>query len=189
MFSPDRHRHPILLKPLLPTALILVGAAEGVTFQRLPPNSSGRSSASIGSNYTKGLARAFCGVRPGCFRVHLNSPRPRASFQVAPVGRQDVPAYRQEARRVHDAAADLKSPLRMSRTDTRCIWFSEAVSRHDLAAAYRRSRVGLVDANPGRDEPGCERSMWAASGSGGSRRADIVPERPGGRRGTDRKRY
>ena len=55
----------------------------------------------------------------------------------------------------------------------RCTLVSEAVSRHDLAAAYRRSRIGLVTPIRGRDEPGCE-GVCGSSESRGSRRADIV---------------
>ena len=63
--------------------------------------------------------------------------------QVAPEGRQDVPAYRREARQVHHDAARVNR--RFGHPGRPAVHLlSEAVSRHDLAAAYRRSRIGLV---------------------------------------------
>jgi len=125
---------------LASTASISSEPLKGI-FQGLPPNV--RTIIGVDRlDYTKGLPARFAAYA----RLLSRSPELASTtrfVQVAPVGRQDVPAYRQEARRVHDAAADINR--RFGCPDRHPVHLvSEAVSRHDLAAAYRRSRIGLV---------------------------------------------
>ncbi len=64
-------------------------------------------------------------------------------IQVAPTSRSSIPAYQAEAERVQQAHADLMTHhCATSRPAAQLI--TEPVDRRSIAAAYRRSRIGLV---------------------------------------------
>ena len=76
---------------LASTALISSEPLKGI-FQRFTAECADDHRRRSARLHQRPARAPFMRRTPGCFRVHLNSPRPRASFQVAPVGRQDVPA-------------------------------------------------------------------------------------------------
>jgi trehalose 6-phosphate synthase len=98
-------------------------------------------------DYSKAVPRHFQ-FMDALLRLHPHSARSASLIQVAPVGREDIPAYRREAELAGRAYANLKR-RHPRRTPPVAQFLTEGVDRASLAAACRRSRVGLV--TPWRD--------------------------------------
>jgi trehalose 6-phosphate synthase len=93
-------------------------------------------------DYSKGIAERVCALE-AFFNLNPGFARNVSLVQVAPVGRSEIPAYRNEAARVEHAFDALGS--RPDRGDVPpAQLLTEGVDRRSLAAAYRRSRVAMV---------------------------------------------
>lgn len=91
-------------------------------------------------DYSKGLAER-CTAFDAFLKEYPSFEGQVSLIQVAPDGRQDIPAYRDEKMRVERAF----SRLRAAHPERQVAHLlTDAIDRSSLAAAYRRCRVGLV---------------------------------------------
>jgi trehalose 6-phosphate synthase len=93
-------------------------------------------------DYSKGIVERFCAFE-SFLRLYPEWECKASLVQIAPIGRGEIPAYREEATRVRSAHAAVNAAHGSGREHCAHL-LTEAVDRRSLAAAYRRSRVGLV---------------------------------------------
>ncbi len=93
-------------------------------------------------DYSKGIAERVCALET-FFYLHPEFARKVSLIQVAPVGRSEIPAYRNEAARVKHAFDALKTIQDWGDVPPAQL-LTDGVDRRSLAAAYRRSRVAMV---------------------------------------------
>lgn len=91
-------------------------------------------------DYSKGLAER-CTAFDAFLKEYPNFEGQVSLIQVAPDGRQDISAYRNEKMRVERAFSRLRAAHPKSQV---AHLLTDAIDRSSLAAAYRRCRVGLV---------------------------------------------
>jgi trehalose 6-phosphate synthase len=93
-------------------------------------------------DYSKGIVERFCAFE-SFLRLYPEWESKASLVQIAPIGRGEVPAYREETSRVRSAHVAVNAAHGSGREHCAHL-LTEAVDRRSLAAAYRRSRVGIV---------------------------------------------
>jgi trehalose 6-phosphate synthase len=93
-------------------------------------------------DYSKGIVERFCAFE-SFLRLYPQWESKASLVQIAPIGRGEVLAYRDEASRVRSAHVAVNAAHGSGREHCAHL-LTEAVDRRSLAAAYRRSRVGMV---------------------------------------------
>ncbi|MEW5424843.1 trehalose-6-phosphate synthase [Amorphus sp. 3PC139-8] len=93
-------------------------------------------------DYSKAIPEKFRAF--GAFlELHPEYEERVCLVQVAPIGRSEIPAYALEAARTRSAYRDLRAAHQRAELPVAEL-LTESVDRPSLAAAFRRSRVGLV---------------------------------------------